>query len=198
MKNTIDKAGDLKNNADARIKQIQSDKDLTLKGKADRIAEIRAKTNGELSALQNDNAKTKAEMRDKLHRNLFGLGYPFAATEADKQATRLNYRDALFRADTIADEAAALRMLGRAQMTGDRELAKAVAARSYEQGWNRALNDYAGQSEAIASNLQELNDFEHNLGNSQTIMHESLAFSQITETPEESKVRISGQNFDAE
>ncbi len=76
----------------------------------------------------------------------------------------------MFRADTIADEAAALRMLGRAQMTGDRELAKAIAARSYEQGWDRALNDYASQSEAIESNLQELNDFEHNLGNEQIRM----------------------------
>ncbi len=81
-----------------------------------------------------------------------GFGHN-AATEVDKQAAKLNYRDALFRADTIADENAALRMLGRAQMTGDKELAKAIAARAYEQGWNRALNDYAGQSEAIQSNL---------------------------------------------
>ncbi len=77
-------------------------------------------------------------------------------------------------------------------MTGDKELAKAIAARSYEQGWNQALNDYAGQSEAIQSNLQELNDFEHNLGSAQIRLTESMSFEQIAESPEEQKARMSG------
>jgi hypothetical protein len=50
-------------------------------------------------------------------------------------------------------------------MTGGKELAKAIAARSYEEGWDRVLNDYVGQSEAIQTDLEELNSFERNLGN---------------------------------
>lgn len=192
MKNTMDKAAELKNNAASQIKQIQIDKDLTQTAKAKRIAEIRAATNEKITAYKSEHYQSKKEARDSLHHRLFGLGFPFGATEADKQAAKLNYRDALFRADTITDEAAALRMLGRAQMTGDRELAKAIASVSYEQGWNQALNDYAGQSEAIQSNLQELNDFEHNFGNEQIRMTESMSFSQIAETPEETKARMSG------
>jgi hypothetical protein len=192
MKNLTDKAAELRSNADSQIREIQANRDLTATAKAQRNSAIRAKANQSLAALQNDNAKAKMETRDSLHHRLFGLGFPLGATEADKQAAKLNYRDALFRSDAIADEDAALRLLGRAQMTGDRELAKAIAARSYEQGWNQALNDYAGQSEAIQSNLQELNDFEHNLGNAQIRITESMSFSQIAETPEETKARMSG------
>jgi hypothetical protein len=191
----MDKTAELKNNAASQIKQIQCDKDLTQTAKAKRIAEIRTKTNEKLAAFQNENLKAKADTRDSLYTRLFGLGFPLGATEADKQSARLNYRDALFRADAITDEAAALRMLGKARMTGDRELAKAIAARSYEQGWNRALNDYASQSEAIQSNLQELNDFEHNLGNEQIRITESMSFAQLPESKEEQTARLSGQSI---
>ncbi len=192
MKNLTDKVAELRSNADSQIKQIQIDRDLTQTAKAKRNAEIRAVTNEKITAYKSEHYQSKIETRDSLHHRLFGMSFPLGATEADKQSAKLNYRDALFRADTIADEAAALRMLGRAQMTGDRELAKAIAARSYEQGWDRALSDYAGQSEAIQSNLQELNDFERNLGNAQIQLTESMSFSQIAETPEETKARMSG------
>jgi hypothetical protein len=127
-----------------------------------------------------------------MHHRLFGLGFPLGATEADKQSAKLNYRDALFRADTITDEASALRLLGRAQMTGDKELGRAIASVSYEKGWGRALSDYAAQSESIQSNLQELLSYEQNLGNSQIRITESMSFEQLPETPEETKARMSG------
>jgi hypothetical protein len=192
MKNIMDKASELKNNAASQIREIQIDKDLTQTAKAKRIAEIRAKTNEKIAAYQSDFYESKKETRDSLHHRLFGLGFSLGATEADKQSAKLNYRDALFRADLITDENAALRHLGRAQMTGDKELAKAIAARAYEEGWRKVLNDYASQSEAIENNLQELNDFEHNLGNAQIRIIESMSFAQIAESPEEQKARMSG------
>ncbi len=194
MKDYINRASELRNNTASRIKEIQSNNDLTQTAKAKQIAEIRAKTNEKLAAYKNEHVKSKAETRDTLHRRMFGLGYPATASEADKQAAKLNYRDALFRADSIADENAALRLLGRAQMTGDKELAKAIAAVSYEKGWNRALNDYAGQSEAIQSNLQELIDYERDLGNVKIRVADSASFSLLPESKEEQKARLSGQN----
>jgi hypothetical protein len=83
-------------------------------------------------------------------------------------------------------------MLGRAQMTGDRELAKAIASVSYEKGWSRALNDYAGQNESLQNNLRELIDYERNLGNAQIRIIESMSFAQLPESPEETKARMSG------
>jgi hypothetical protein len=192
MRNLMQTASDLKNNAASQIGEIQSDKDLTQTAKAKRIAEIRGRTNEKITRFQNEYYQSKTETRDTLHHRLFGLGFSLGATEADKQAAKLNYRDALFRADTIADENAALRLLGRAQMTGDRELAKAIASVSYEKGWSRALNDYASQSEAIQSNLQELLNYERSLGNAQIRANESMSFAQLPETQEEQKARMSG------
>ncbi len=192
MRNLMDKASELKNNADSEIRKIQADGDSTPLGKARRIAEIRTTTNAKISAFQNEHAKAKIETRDSLHHRLFGLGFPLGATAADKQSAKLNYRDALFRADTITDEAAAMRMLGRAQMTGDKELAKAIASVSYEKGWSRALNDYAGQNESLQNNLQELIDYERNLGNAQIRITESMSFAQLPESKEEQTARMSG------
>jgi hypothetical protein len=192
MKNIMDKAAELKNNAASQIREIQLDRDLTATAKAKRIAEIRVRTNEKITRFQSEYYESKKETRDTLHHRLFGLGFPFGASEADKQAAKLNYRDALFRADTIADENAALRMLGRAQMTGDRELAKAIAARAYEKGWSRALNDYASQSEAIQNNLQDLINYERSLGNAQIRANESMSFAQIAESAEELTARMSG------
>ncbi len=192
MKNIMDKAAEAKNNAASQIREIQIDKDLTETAKAKRIAEIRVKTNEKIAACRSDYYESKKEARDTLHHRLFGLSFPLGATESDKQSAKLNYRDALFKSDTIADEAAALRLLGRAQMTGDKELAKAIAARAYEEGWSRALNDYASQSGAAESNLQELIDYERSLGNAQIRATESMSFSQIPETAEEQKARMSG------
>jgi hypothetical protein len=188
----MDKAAELKNNADSQIKQIQIDKDLTQTAKAKRIAEIRVKTNEKITACKSDYYESKKEARDTLHRRLFGLSFPLGATESDKQSAKLNFRDALFKSDTIADENAALRLLGRAQMTGDKELGKAIAARAYEEGWSRALNDYAGQSESLQNNLRELIDYERSLGTAQIRASESMGFSQIPETSEEQKARMSG------
>jgi hypothetical protein len=57
------------------------------------------------------------------------------------------------------------------------------------------LNNYAGQSEAIQSDLQELLNYERNLGNAQTKMTESMSFSQLPESKEEQTARLSGQNI---
>ena len=161
-----------------------------------RIAEIRLKkTNEQIATYKRESIKGNTETRDNLHRRVFGLSFPLTATEADKQAARLNYRDALFRADSITDENQALRQLGRARMTGDNELAKAIAARAYEQGWDRTLNEYASQSESIKRNLKELIDYERDLGNVKIRVADSASFSMLPESTEEQVARLSGKNL---
>ncbi len=189
------RASELRGNAADRIKKIQSDKDLTEAAKAVRIAEIRLKTNEQIATYKREQIKADTETRDKLHRRVFGISFTATATEADKQVARLNYRDALFRADSITAENHALRQLGRARMTGDNELAKAIAARAYEQGWDSTLNEYASQSESIQSNLKELIDYERDLGNVKIRVADSASFSMLPESPEEQVARLSGKNL---
>lgn len=195
MKN-IDLATNLRRDTIDKIKVIQSDSDLTGTAKANRIAEIRTAANDRLTKLRRDHEQEKAKERDSLYRSLLGLSFPASATRADKEMARLNYRDALFRSDTIKTPEEALRMLGRSRMTGDKELGKAIAARAFESGWQGVLRDYASASESIADNLQELIRFEQTYGSSKTKMNESMLFSNVSETPEEAANRPSFQSKD--
>ncbi len=63
MKNIMDKAAEVRSNADSQIKQIQSDKDLTQTAKAKRSAEIRAVTNEKITAYKSEHYQSKKETR---------------------------------------------------------------------------------------------------------------------------------------
>ncbi len=193
MSNTTDKAMSLRQSAVEKIRAVQADKDLTVGAKARRIAEIREAANKKISELKSAHAKEQYEQSDKLHQRLFGLGFPLGTNEADKQLERMSYRDALFRADSMEKPEDALRLLGRARMVNDKLLAKAIAAIAYERDWAGVLNDYSGTSEAIAEDFQALNIYEQGRINAQNRVSDSMAFSGISETPEETKARMSGE-----
>lgn len=195
-----EQAANLRRSATEQIKSIQSDTDLTPAAKASRIAGIRIPANDKLTALRREYEGDKLKTRDLLHNNLFGLGgFPLTATEGDKQMAQLNYRDCLFKADTLKTSEEALRSIGRARITGDKQLAKAIAARAYEQGWSGVLNEYASLGEAIASDMRELINFDNTAGSSKANMNASMLFSKISETPEEAANRsASSQMSDAD
>ena len=186
----LEKAKTLRGAADEKIRSIQANKDLTREGKARQIAETRERANKEIVQLRESHQKEQAAQRDRLHRQVFGLSYKATVSESEKTLMQQNYRDALFRADTIQTPDAALRMLGRAQMVGDSLLMKAVAAVAYEQGWNSVLREYAATSEATAENLQELQEFEHKFNAPGRNLSESMAFSKLPESAEERDARI--------
>ena len=188
--NTLQKAFLLRHTAGEKIKDIQADKDLTAPAKAKRIGEIRQKANDEVAKLRTARVKEASDARDRVHRRLFGLSFKLGVSENEKQAAMSSYRDALFRADGLASPDDALRMLGRAQMIGDKLLMKAIAAVAYERGWSSVLEDYSRSSEDVADALQELQNFERRQGNRHIQFNESVVFSGITETDEERALRM--------
>jgi hypothetical protein len=193
MSNAIEKAMGFRQSAVEKIRAVQADKDLTVGAKARRIAEIRETANKKISELKSAHVKEQYEQSDKLHHRLFGLSFKITATESDKTLERMSYRDALFRADTITKPEDALRLLGRAQMVNDKLLSKAIAAISFERDWAGVLKDYSGTSEAIAEDFEALNIHEQGRINAQNRVSDSMSFSQIPETPEETKARMSGE-----
>lgn len=74
--------------------------------------------------------------------------------------TAISYRDAQARAASIDDEQTALRLLNRAELSGDTSLAKAVAARAIEAGWNVAINQYADSNPTSEAKFNELTEIE--------------------------------------
>ncbi len=190
MKDLMTTANRTREEASAEIARAQTNPDLTPSAKGRRIAEIRTKANREIERLGREYAAAQVASRDDAHRALFGLTFKVGATEADKTAAQASYRDAIFRADALADSRHALRVMGRAQMVDDKILMKAVAAVSYERGWDAVLRDYAATSETVAAALNELMLSEQRRTNLQVRTNAGMTFSMIPETSEERTVRM--------
>ena len=94
--------------------------------KASHIATIRTKANQDLQRFKQSYVQEQNGARDKLHQQVFGLGFVAGATAAEQHTARISYRDAIFRADALSKPEAALSMLGRARMIVATLLARAV------------------------------------------------------------------------
>jgi hypothetical protein len=188
--NSLEKAASVRRSAGEQIKAIQADRDLTPVAKGRRIAEIRQRANDEGSKLRAGHAREQEQTRTRLHGRLFGLGFRESTSEAEKHAARASYRDAIFRADALQKPQDALRMLTRAQMIGDKLLAKAIATVSYERGWSGVLESHASADESFSADIQELREFEHQMASANGGMRENIiGFAGLSEQPEESAAR---------
>ncbi len=190
MNDFLAKANRTRDEAHGEIVSAQTDRDLTTEAKGRRIAEIRTKANREIDRLGREYAAAQVAERDDAHRNLFGLTFRSGVTEAEKTAAQASYRDAIFRADALADSRHALRMMGRAQMVGDMILMKAVATVAYENGWDDVLRDFAASSVTVEAALNELMASEQRRTSLQIRSNAGVTFSQIAETSEERTVRM--------
>ena len=190
MMNAHEKVSNLRHKAEEKIRAIQADKDLTADAKARRIAEIRGKTNPEVAKQRTAHGAETEERRARLQRRLFGLSFKITATESDKELARMSYRDALSRADSIKSPDDAQKAIFRAQRMGDGMLEKAVLNVAFERAWNSVLETYAATDESFSEALQELQGLERRAANRQIQFSESMAFSNIRETPEEIQARM--------
>ncbi len=190
MNDFMAKANRTRDEAHREIVRVQTEKDLTVEAKGRRIAEIRTKANREIDRLGREYAAAQASSRDDAHRNLFGLTFRAGVPEAEKTAAQASYRDAIFRADALADSRHALRVMGRAQMIGDVVLMKAVACVAYENGWDDVLRDFAASSVTVETALNELMVSEQRRTSLQMRSNAGMTFSMIPETSEERSTRM--------
>jgi hypothetical protein len=197
MTDFMAKANRTREEASAEIARAQTNPDLTIEAKGRRIAEVRSKANREIARLGREYAAAQVSERDDAHGALFGLTFKVGATEADKTAAQASYRDAIFRADALADSRHALRVMGRAQMVDDKILMKAVAVVAYERAWDDVLRDYAATSETVATALNELMLSEQRRTNLQARTNAGMTFSMIPETTEELTVRMQTPTLNA-
>jgi hypothetical protein len=197
MNDFMAKANRTREEASAEIARAQTDPDLTIEAKGRTISAIRTKANKEIERLGREYAAAQVSERDDAHRALFGLTFKVGATEADKTAAQASYRDAIFRADALTDSQHALRMFGRGQMVGDMILMRAIAAVSYERGWDSVLRDFGATSETVAAALNELMVSEQRRTNLQVRTNAGMTFSMIPETSEELTVRLQTPTLNA-
>jgi len=149
-----EKALKLKADYQRLVDDIRNNRTLSEHGKRKELAILYIDYKPRMEALEAEENATKETRAKALRRDLFGLsGF------ADPHAA-ISYRDAQDRAANIQDEDAAMSLLNRAELSGDTSLAKAVAARAFESGWNRVINTYADGNPASEAKFNELIDIE--------------------------------------
>lgn len=119
------------------IEDIRNNRSYSDSGRRAELAKATLQAKKEVAALKADFIAEREATRKSLQKRLFGiLGEP-THTEL------IVMRDSQERADAITDEDTAMRKLRRADLSGDSYMAKAVAERAAERGWNEVVNAYA-------------------------------------------------------
>lgn len=148
------KANALRGEYQRLIEGIRNDRTLSPHGKQKELASLYLDYKPRMERLEAEETAQHQTRSKALRRDLFGLpGY------ADPN-TAISYRDAQDRAASIEDEQTALTLLNRAELSGDTSLAKAVAAKAFESGWNQVINEYADANPNSEAKFNELIDLE--------------------------------------
>lgn len=194
-KEHLQKASEIRRAAEERLSDIQAHKELTDSERVKQVMEIRAWANEQIETQKRLHARTQTEARTRVLRRVFGLGFAAGVGEGEKALVRASYRDAIFRAQSAATPDEAQLFLDRAQTIGDALLARAVALVAFERGWHDVLASYLESHESARMALAELHAMERAQRREQQFL-ETVAFSQIAETPEEQSARLAAAGED--
>lgn len=131
------------------VEYIRNNRNLTPEGQRKQIAANYLQYKKQIAALEAEDKAARASKADSLRRTLFGL------SSSDANAT-ISYRDAQDRVAAIKDEAQALELLDRADLSNDEILTKAIVGKAAEAGWGNLVNTYTAKHPYYGSKLQEL------------------------------------------
>lgn len=137
------------------VERIRADKTLSPIGKQQRLAAQYLRFKPELKKLEAEQETTQQARLASLRKELFGI------TSSSNPYAAIEYRDAQDRAARLDNEEAARALLNQADLGGDTTLAKAVAARSFEQGWSAIINQYSDMNPTSGPKFNELLSLEN-------------------------------------
>lgn len=117
------------------VEQIRNDHDLTADAKSKRLASAWHKANTAIGEAHASLREEREARRRELTDSIFNPARSSSLSPSEKREIRADYRDALFRAESIESEERAAQVLDRAQKAGDSLLVRAVGVIALEKGW---------------------------------------------------------------
>jgi hypothetical protein len=168
----------IKQELDRTLERIRSDRDLSEEAKRRRIAEAYQDAEGRYRKAIEGQERGAAERLARAEREAFSIRYPMAASDAEKAQVRASFRGAyndVYYATSFIDDPEErarelARMLQRAELSGDPELADAVYHVAAERGVGGVVESYlAGRPEQrkrheeLASAREEAASVENDL-----------------------------------
>ncbi len=149
-----------------KLEEIRQDADLTREAKARRMRPIYEEAKREEARLRQERRDGLAERTRAAERKAFA---PPALRDADPAAAQMNYRAALDSVEGITDPGVLARKLERANMTGDRTLARAVAWRANDHGADQVVRAYLDTDEEARKDWTEWADAHAEMERAQTM-----------------------------
>ena len=156
-----------------RADEIKHNDRLSNRGKLEALEEAHEAAQAELHDLRDREVADLEAKRDRLTREAFGPSGDVTMSAAD---ARRDLRDATAKADAATTPEDAMRMLNRAERTGDRALAVGVASVAHERGWHNVLPK-AGEVAGRGDKLAELGQVHEQLNGSAAQVGRSIAYS---------------------
>jgi hypothetical protein len=129
---------------------VRGDASLSELGKQQILARAWVNTRAEIAKLTQQDFDTRVARYDSLEREVFGTA------AASSGADAVSFRDATDRASELESAAAAAKLLGTAELSGDTVLAKAVVLKAWESRWDTVVEHYAVNHATVADKLAEL------------------------------------------
>ncbi len=126
-------------NLQRKLEEIRQDADLTREAKARRLEPAYREAKREEARLRQERRDGLAQRTRAAERKAFA---PPALSGSDPALVQMNFRSALDSVEGITDPGVLARKLERANMTGDRTLARAVAWRANDYGADGVVRAY--------------------------------------------------------
>jgi hypothetical protein len=158
---TIEKAVEIRRQHDSAVAAIKNDRRLSPEGKTQALAKAQLRAEREVKELQARYEQKTKERTERLVRDLFGSGI-VSSSDA------VSVRDAQDRVERIEDAEQAMALLQRAELSGDKVLAQAIAQKAYQAsndglgrafgggGWGAVLAAYGENHPGVADKVVEL------------------------------------------
>ncbi len=123
-----------------RLDEIRADRTLSALGRRTKIRALFSETERRIAKLRAEHEAELREQRQRLLRRAFGAYVPGWATPSEIRQIQADYRQALDRAEQAANPTEALALLQRADLAGDRSLARALGLVAAERHWDGVLD----------------------------------------------------------
>ena len=137
------------NQRNAEVAKIRGYADLTEEAKERRIAEVSERARAEYQEARETQKREREQRLEQSKKSVFAIGYPFAASDAEKAQIRAAYRSAYsdiesalapsLGTDPAYTQETLERFLERAERTGDEELATAAYHTAIDLGIQSGL-----------------------------------------------------------
>jgi hypothetical protein len=142
------------------LEATRRDPDLNDQAKRSRIAAAYEEARVAMERLRQTAAQESEETGARLYKKAFGQTFDSLTPHDERVRSIQISRDSLDRTERLESPQDALRLLSRAELTGDSYLTKAIALKSYEMRWVDVLNEIERVRPAVGNAVAALHEHE--------------------------------------